>query len=384
MFDRALFDAARGAVRVEDLAGRETKLRASGSERRGACPLCGAKAFAVKTGKQTWVCYVCEQHGDVVDLERALRGGTPVEAARRLTGNAPLPERTNRPVEKARAAGPTASDRIALETWDEGKPIGGTLVERYLRGRGIAAEVIAAASGNLRFHPFAKRSWDERTGLWTRNPAMLIRPAVPGPDGAPIPTGGLHATYLARDGQGKAPGENAKKMWGPQMLNGVAGGAWLIGPDGAGPVAEAEGAESTLSIATLEFMRSGRILRAVAALSLNRLQGGVMRDDEGRVAAYAIRPNPEAPAFTWPGVGDVWIGVDRDMSEVRMKGRTPRGKTCWFTLDREARAKLAGQLSAAAWKRVGTHGVRVLTPPPGLDWNDELRRRLALREGVAA
>ena len=129
-------DQAKAAVTVEDLAGRVTKLRRAGSEQRGACPLCGAGAksatppFAVKTAKQTWTCYGCGLYGDVVDLERALNGGSLLDAAKRLLGGgyeaAPRPVFTPKPA----AEEPTSSARIAADLWTSGKPLIGSLAER--------------------------------------------------------------------------------------------------------------------------------------------------------------------------------------------------------------------------------------------------------------
>lgn len=388
MFDRSLFDAARDRVSVEQLAAAETDLRRAGSEMRGQCPLCAAGSkksasapFAVHPGKRTWKCYVCDPRGgDVVDLERALRGGTPVEAARRLAGDAPLPARTNKPQPKAaESAGPTVSDKVALELWREAKPITGTLAERYLRWRGIASEVIAAASASLRFHPFAKWGWDESARQWIKAPAILLAIVTASPDGMPVPTGGVHCTYLARDGQGKAPLDPAKRMWGPQHADGRMGMAWLTGdsrPAKDAVLVTGEGLETVLSVLTMTLHRNkGVVGPSCAALSLDRLQGGLLRDNEGRLDPYDPKANPERPAAVWPGEwGEVVVAVDRDMSPLRVKAVTPRGKTCEFTFEPEARARLCARLAAAAWKAAGALKVRAIAPTPGHDFNDDLRR----------
>ncbi|MBJ7446836.1 MAG: hypothetical protein JHC81_04815 [Brevundimonas sp.] len=388
MFDRSLFEAARGAMSVEGLAAQETDLRRAGSEQRGQCPLCGAGSkksasapFAVHPGKQTWKCYVCDPRGgDVVDLERALRGGSPVEAARRLAGSGPLPVRTAKPVARAAApSGPSVSDKVALELWREARPIAGTLAERYLRFRGIAAEVIQAASSALRFHPFAKWGWDEGAREWIKAPAILIQIVVPDGDGLPLPTGGVHCTYLARDGRGKAPLDPAKRMWGPQQVDGRVGLAWLTGdsrPARDRTLTTGEGLETVLSVLTMMLRGTrGVVGPSCAALSLDRLQGGLLRDNEGRIDPYDPKANPERPAVVWPGPwGEVTIAVDRDMSPLKVKARTPRGKTCDFTFEPEARARLCARLAAAAWKAAGAIRTRAIAPSPGCDFNDELRR----------
>lgn len=389
MVDRGLFDAARQVITVEDLAGKETDLVKAGSERRGQCPLCGAGKkksptahFAVKPAKQTWRCYGCERFGDVVDLEQALRGGTLVEAARRLTGDAPLPARTNKPEPRPqRDEGPSASDRTAEALWRQSRPIMGTPAERYLIARCIHPAVIAASASALRFHPNAKWGWDEATGQTINAPAMLVQVVTAGPLGETVPTGGIHCTYLARDGRAKAALAPAKRMWGPQHVAGVMGGARLIGPAQATAPRRAgagEGVETILSLISLEYSRTGEIRQAFAALSLDRLQGGLLRDNEGCIDPYAPQANPERPPFTWPGPwDDAMVAVDRDMSPLRVKARTPRGRTCEFTLEAETRARLCARLAGAAWKAAGSAQVRAVAPSPGSDFNDELRRLVA-------
>lgn len=386
MFDRRLFDLARDSISVEDLAGRETDLVKAGSERRGQCPLCGAgkksasAQFCVKPMKQVWRCYGCDRFGDVVDLERELRGRSPVEAARRLTGDLPLPERTNRPIAKPKAPeGPSASDKVAIETWREVRPFAGSPAETYLLARGIAPEVLTVVAPRLFWHPNAKWGWDEGAGRWIKAPALVVQVVVRGPGGGPVPTGGVHCTYLAKGGKAKAALDPAKRMWGPQHLDGRFGGALLFEPTSLdGDLAAGEGLESVLSVLTLHYRRTGVVLGAVAALSLDRLQGGLLRDNDGCIDPYEPKPNPERPAFVWAGARRLaLIAVDRDMKRIKVKARTPRGRVCDFWLESEARARLCARFASAAWKAAGAREARAIAPSPGCDFNDELRRVLA-------
>lgn len=395
MTGHSLFDRAREAVTIEDLARQLTKLTRSGSELRGPCPICqaGAKSasppFAVMPTKGKFRCYGCDERGDVVDLEQLVRGGTNVEAAQRLAGGSF--ERVARvdakPLPRDDGAAAVARLKTAQEMLDEARPIAGTLAERYLRARRIPDEVIGAAAGNLLFHPFAKVSWDAGARTWTKAPALLLRPCT-----AAGPTGGVHATYLLRDGSGrdKALG---KKMWGPQHgPDGHHAGAWLIGPESGGwaganaPLAVGEGVETVLSIVALR-LRTGVRMRACAALSLTRLQGGEARDDEGCVDPFRAVPDLDRPPFTWPrpetgGWPEVVIGVDRDMSPIRVRGRSPRGHVLSYERDGEVRARLCGQLAVMAWRRAGAPRASAIVPPVGADFNDELRRVTA-RERAA-
>ena len=399
MFDRGLFLAARARVSVEALAGRATTLVRAGSELRGPCPLCKGRAatlgaaprkkkrgasrtqgFAVYASSQSWHCYVCEEGGDVVDLEQALRGGTAIEAARRLAGGDYVPDTRDQTPVKAQAVrddGPGATDRMAARLWQSGQAFAGSLGPTYLLARGIAPEVVAAAASNLRFHPRANWQWDGERKVWTYAPAMLALSVVL-IEGRARATGGIHATYLRPDGGAKASDDGrAKIMWGRQGRAGLAGGAWLIGPAGSGPLIVAEGIETALSMATLEFRRTGVVPRAVAALSLNRLQGGILKDADRCIDVFDPQRDPDKPPFVWPGeAGPVLIGVDRDMSPVRVRGRTGRGKVCEFELSGETRARLCGRLARAAWLAAGAGIVRVVEPAPGCDFNDDLRRDL--------
>jgi hypothetical protein len=392
----SLFDQARGAAKIADHCG--VKLHRAGKEMRGPCPFCGSGGksksgpFAVSIATDTFKTYCgCGKRGDVVDLVAGLRGETLVEAARWLIGGASGPVTAKAKPKVERPEGPTRAQEIGQEMWASpaAKPLLGTLGETYLLRRDILPAIIALAAPRLRYHPFAKAGWDERAGGWIKAPAILLEvETVAGK------TGGIHATYLLRDGSGrdKALG---KKMWGPQGLDlppdddGVVrrltGGAWLIGPDGEGDdLVNAEGMETSLSMASLALLR-GVTVRACAALSLDRLQGFTLVDDEGAQDLEDPRPDPERPPFVWsPPAENPWvnvlIGVDRDMSEVRMRGRTGRGKLTWFKLDAEARARRCARLATAAWVAAGNPRARAIAPSPGCDFNDELRRVRALED----
>ncbi|ADK99401.1 DUF7146 domain-containing protein [Brevundimonas subvibrioides] len=396
MSDRKLFEDARSRVEIQDLV-KDLVVRA-GSQWRGQCPLCKASKaksptgqFAIKPDKGTWRCFACGQFGDVVDLERELSGGTAVEAAHRLLGSSPAAPRIERDA-AARPApvddGPSWSDRHALDLWREAVAFAGSLAERYLLARGIDPRVLAAAGPAMRFHPNAKWGWSKDRGQWIKAPALILQTVIQGEHGRAVWTGGVHATFLSRDGKAKSSLVPAKRMFGPQQVDGVAAGAVLIpfqvighsesAGDLLGDMGTGEGVESVLSVVTLHLRRTGEVLAACAALSLDRLQGGLLRDAEGCIDPYNPQPNPERPPFTWRGRHRLClIGVDRDMSSIRVKARTPRGRTCEFTLDAEARARLCGRFASKAWKAAGAREARAIAPSPGCDFNDELRRVLA-------
>jgi putative DNA primase/helicase len=117
----------------------------------------------------------------------------------------------------------------ALDIWKASIPASGTLVETYLRSRGIILPVPPA----LRFHGSLRHA----TG--TEWPAMVA--LITGPNGAPV---AVHRTYLARDGKAKAPIDP------PRMtLASLCGGAVRLGETQQGKdLAIAEGIETALSI----------------------------------------------------------------------------------------------------------------------------------------
>lgn len=401
-----LFERARGAD-IEAVAG--VKLRRMGARLRGECPLCrdrpmpaavAAQAEGVRKSKRkksgpstrfsvdprarVFHCFVCGAGGDVVTLEKLLRGGTLREAAERLVGAATAPRAPAavRPAARSepwRAEGTTPAERIAAETWREAsREIMGTPAAAYLARRGIPSAIVRhLAEGWVRYHPAAKWAWDGDRGDWIRAPAMVKRLTFL--DTGAVPVRAIHCTYLTADGR-KAALEPAKRMWGPQKDSaGRPGGAWLTHPLGDGPLIVAEGIESALSAWALQ----GRPCRVVATLSLGALQGGWLTDKWGRIDPAAPAADPEKPAFVWDEPttrpwGQVLIAVDRDMAPLRVKVRKLGGGTAEHWLDAEARARICAGLAVAAWKRAGARDVRVIAPAAGRDFNDELLSRVGV------
>jgi putative DNA primase/helicase len=123
-------------------------------------------------------------------------------------------------------------DRIAtaLNIWRAALPAADTLVETYLRSRGIKLTPPAS----LRFHPALQHPSGR---LWPAMIALVTR----GTDDKPV---AIHRTFLARDGRDKTPVVPQKMMLGPCL-----GGAVRLGnanPDGW--LMLAEGIETTLSV----------------------------------------------------------------------------------------------------------------------------------------
>ncbi len=89
----------------------------------------------------------------------------------------------------------------ALSIWTVATTSSGTLVETYLRSRGLNLPSTAP----LRFHAALKHPTG---GIWPGMIALVTR----GLDDAPL---AIHRTFLARDGAGKAPVDRQKMMLGP-------------------------------------------------------------------------------------------------------------------------------------------------------------------------
>lgn len=388
VFDE-IFAKAREEGDLEAVAcsGSEAvKLTGRLNDRRGACPLCGgpkgSQRFSVDTVKRVWKCHSCGKGGDVIGLERELRGGSMLDAARRLVGGVVVEvspevvERRRRQQQAAEAQQARIQQykaRRAAEVWKGAVAAKGTLVEVYLRSRGLSGPWLEAMLGQLRFHGGVHHSGE---GRFTRGaPAMVgLRMAPAGP------TGGVHITYLAANGRGKADLDPAKKMLGASEREGMVGGVWLTPPDAEGPLFVGEGIESTGSAAQLSGIWPCRM---VAALSLDALQGGWLKDKWGRVSVALPRADLMRPGFIWPDAvtderrsGEVLrIAVDRDMSPLKVRIRKPLGGSADHVMSADERAQVCGTLATAHWRAAGASGVRVIAPPAGRDFNDELRAR---------
>jgi putative DNA primase/helicase len=203
----------------------------------------------------------------------------------------------------------TGRSEAAFAIWRGAMPAIGTLVEAYLASRGLHILPLT-----LRFHPGLKHP---SGGVW---PAMIAL-VTSGFDDSPI---GIHRTFLAPTGYGKAPVEPAKMMLGPcrggVVRLGCAGDLLMVG----------EGIETCLV-----GMQAAR-RPAWAALSTSGLR------------------TLELPA----GVRDVIVLADGDDP-----------------------GEAAARDCAWRWKREGRR-VRIARAPQGMDFNDLLLGHAADIEGA--
>lgn len=377
----------RRRIPLSSRVGKRLKLRKSSGGFIALCPFHHEKtpSFHVSDDLGTYKCYGCSAHGSVFDWEMFAEGVTFGEAARRLAeaasvSAAPLPAPTAGTARERTGSDVVDSLVVAAWMWRTASRASGTIVERYLASRGLKPEGAPAAIGALRFHPRgAVVPW--RVGQ-PDGAAPICAPTMLGLvtdiEGAPL---GVHATYLARDGSAKAVlpttrdgrARQSRKMWGK-----IAGGAvWLGGRPTSThiPLVVGEGIETAWSFA----QRHGVPCRIAAALSLDNLQGGMIRTPQGAIPLWNIRSDPDRPGFVFDDPGEVLIAVDADMKPLlEQKVQRARGAR-WETgtISRMERAKHCATLATQMWRRAGATRVEAVRPPVGLDFNDMVKGETA-------
>lgn len=214
------------------------------------------------------------EHGDLLDVIRESLGlidfADVADEARIFLSMPPDPEPA--PQRHTRTPAPSGSAEAARRLIAMCQPLGGTLLEAYLRGRGITA---LHGCGSLRFHSRCYYRPDEHspTETW---PAMVaaVTDLTDGITGA-------HRTWLAPDGSGKAPIDIQRKAMGELL-----GHAVRFGLSGD-VLAAGEGIESVLS--AREVMPG---MSAAAALSAAHLAAIQFHDALRRL--YVVRDNDRA------------------------------------------------------------------------------------------
>lgn len=180
-----------------------------------------------------WTDAATGEHGDLLDVIRHSCGLADFkDAADEARSFLSLPHEEPAPRHRAPPAS-SGSREAARRLFAMSRPITGTIVETYLRNRGITA---LPGTGNLRFHPRCYYRPDEHgpTETW---PAMIA--AVTDLDGHLT---GAHRTWLARDGSGKAPITTPRRAMGDLLGHAVRFG---VAHD---VLAAGEGIETMLSL----------------------------------------------------------------------------------------------------------------------------------------
>lgn len=183
-----------------------------------------------------WTDAATGEHGDLLDVIRescGLREFREVAEEARSFLSLPHPEPEHAPSRWSSESAPSGSPESARRLFAMARPISGTVVETYLRSRGI---VDLRATESLRFHPRCYYRADEHapTETW---PAMIA--AVTHLDGCLT---GAHRTWLRPDGFDKAPVETPRRAMGDLL-----GHAVRFGVPGE-VMAAGEGIETILSL----------------------------------------------------------------------------------------------------------------------------------------
>lgn len=201
-----------------------------------------------------WTDAATGEHGDLLDIIRECCGLTDfrdvADEARRFL-SLPRPESEKQSRFPQASPVPSGSAKAARRLFAMAQPIAGTLVETYLRNRGITA---LHETASLRFHLTCYYR-PEGGGATRRLPAMVA--AVTDLAGRQT---GAHRTWLAADGSAKADVETPRRAMGDLLGHGVRFG---VAQD---VLAAGEGIETVLSARS-----AGVELPVLAALSAAHL-----------------------------------------------------------------------------------------------------------------
>lgn len=188
--------------------------------------------------------------GDPLDLVRAVKGGTMVQAmewAQEWLGDAYRPEAfADRPAAAEKTA-PRNGAAAAADLWSQARPLEETLGVVYLRSRGITTD----PGPWIRFHPelgyWHIRKGRDKPSQIGAYPALICGIAL-WPETTPV---AVSRIYLARDGTAKAriadPDAPDDLLDSKKTLGTFKGGAVRLAPM-SDTLAIAEGVETALSL----------------------------------------------------------------------------------------------------------------------------------------
>ncbi|HEY8139172.1 MAG TPA: toprim domain-containing protein, partial [Methylocystis sp.] len=261
---------------VENTPGRSMFVRLKGGESgRGAA------------GK--WTDSARGSYGDLLDVIRGSCGLVDFhevmdEARRFLSLPRPEPEPE---FLRQHARASTGSPESARRLFAMSRSIAGTVVETYLRNRGITA---LHGTANLRFHPrcYYRPYDDAPTQTW---PAMIA--AVNDFDGEIT---GAHRTWLDPSGEDKAPIESPRRAMGQLLGNAV---RFDMAQD---VMAAGEGIETVLSLRCVmpdmpmaAALSAAHLAAILFPVTLRRLY--IVRDNDAAGAGAAARLIDRAKAL---------------------------------------------------------------------------------------
>ncbi|MGP9790998.1 DUF7146 domain-containing protein [Roseinatronobacter sp. NSM] len=229
-----------------------------------------------------WSDSATSEYGDLLDIIRARTGITRfpelLDEARAHLGrpqpvipDAPSP-RTPKP--------PGGTAAAAARLFAASKPVAGTLADSYLRARGLTQGGKMSA---LRFHP---KCWHRDEGQSKPVPRPALIAAVTDGAGA---LQGVHRTWLAPDGQGKAAVKTQRRAMGHLLGNAV-----RLTPQ-QNILVVGEGIETMLSLTQAvpglpvwAALSSGHLGAVLLPEGLQRLYIAIDRDPAGQRAAERL------------------------------------------------------------------------------------------------
>ena len=225
---RARCNAVRQDVSLSSLARKSLKLRRVGSEWKACCPFHSDRtpSFTIYANDTRFMCFGCGAEGDVLDFVMRLHRVRLPEAMEMLSTGGEWAPAANRSTPPQAPEGDRSKEASAI--WNGAQAAHGTIVEVYLRSRGIAI----ALPDSIRF---------AQLPLGRRAPLPTLVAAVSTIDGQ---VKGIQRTFLCADPIGKArlPGGKAKFSLGR-----VLGGAIRLGPADRSLIVT-EGLEDGLSL----------------------------------------------------------------------------------------------------------------------------------------
>ncbi len=275
-----------------------------------------------KGARGKWTDAEIGSHGDLLDVIRESCGlahfHEVMDEARRFLG---LPRPKPEPEwNRQHSSAPTGSPESARRLFAMSRSITGTVVETYLRKRGITA---LHGTSNLRFHPRCYYRVDAHSPTQTW-PAMI---AAVTDFGGQIT--GAHRTWLDPSGQDKAPIDTPRRSMGQLLGNAV---RFDVAQD---VMAAGEGIETVLSLRCVmptmpmaAALSSAHLSAILFPLRLRRLY--IVRDDDpagdGAAASLIDRANAagiEAIILS-PTLEDFnedlrWLGVDELRAAIRVQ-----------------------------------------------------------------
>ena len=263
-------------------------------------------SFFIDDRKGLFKCFASGEGGDVIRFVQLMEACDFHTALGRLCGDAGLDdplerekrarayERRRKSAEQDAAEKAARAIRGAALIWGAAMPAAGTPVETYLRSRGIDLDALAGLYGwrvppSLRWHPHV--SYAVGDGRFRSGPAM-IGIAVRDIRGRRH-LAGVHRTWLAEDGSGKADIDQPKKTLG-QMS-----GAYTQLSPICDEAVIGEGYETVLSVMAA-LAKGGRRICGISGLFLGNICGAGLRRDGAPRGEIPIEPDPKRPGMMLP------------------------------------------------------------------------------------